>query len=64
MTFRGCASQKCSNHIYRKYLIFLRIMLEKFPQYRYFTRQNALFQKVFLQLLSRFLVDTLPVFVS
>jgi hypothetical protein len=44
--------------------IFSRIMPEKSRQYRHFTRQNALFEKFFLLLWSRFLVDPLPIFIS
>jgi len=45
-------------------MIFLRNMPQKFPQYRYFTRQNAFLEKTLLVLLSQFLVDPLLVLVS
>ena len=63
-TWRGCASQKCSNLIDRKGFDFLWNKLEKSPQFRQFTCQNALFHKTQSVVLSWFLVEPLPVLVS
>ena len=47
-----------------KVLIFLRNLLEKSPQYRHFIREIAVSENGVLLVLSRFLVDPLPVLVS
>ena len=41
--------------------VFLRMIPGKSPQYRHFTRQNALFEKTLVLPLSRFLADRFPV---
>jgi len=47
-----------------KVSIFLRNMLEKFPQYRHFTREMPVSENALLLFLTRFLVDPLPVLES
>ena len=64
ITFRECASQQCSNLIDRKRCIFLRIMLEKSPYYRHFTREIAVSENAVLLFLTRFSIDPLSVLKS
>ena len=56
--FRGCASQKCSNH--RKRFILFAEHAEKIPSILLFWLSNRLLTKPMYHILSRFLVNPFP----
>jgi len=60
MICRGCASQKCSDHIYTKSFDLFAEHARKIPSILLFWPSNHLFTKPMYHILSRFLVNPFP----